>query len=605
MFKLGYEGIKDINRPLEGKMPSIIDYFVKVYGEKYRTHITKKLNNACYFFFDDGNKGGIYSTDIYLKEKKAKEIAEVVNFKKKYCGYEILDYENFAKYLPKTKEWQERIPENEYYEFMQFASSVDISSLSKAGTSLSTRKLFGKNHDEGELKKNIENEMPTETLKQILKFFGNEWENFDIVSSNIDYIDSERERLGVKSIGKKITGEETVAAMRLRNLEEETELSIKFTELYVRFVQQVYDIPLNAKNFLYILKIATLYDDFAREREEEDLSNDKVENYIKMFEMINEIANEKIDLTGVESDKKAVVIRHRNEVNKNINTLMIERANLYLQKDLKIGTLPNYELVNELEGRNALDEFEIKMILDERLGFTHYNDRVGGACLNTVNKNTQEQFTVCFNSALPNLSDNSLIHEMGHIIDSSCQFDGETYTFKTGLNISKRGKDKDISSFKTFTRYTTLDEIFNDYFTLQVVREMQKDGYHVGLNQYSVSIYSMAFPFLISFMNKHKQQIIDAKISEDPRRIFKYFSKEKVDALADACKMYFDVCCKNEQLVTLVLRTLKKGDDELMKKIISSQPNDSLAVFAAMDNLAKAVDNIDDLPTNEKEGIKE
>ena len=97
---------------------------------------------------DDGNNGGIYSTDIYLKEKRKEEIAALTQFKKTYSGYEILDYDNFVEFLPRAKEWQERIPESEYEDFMQFASSVDISLLSKARTSLSTRKLFGKNHED-------------------------------------------------------------------------------------------------------------------------------------------------------------------------------------------------------------------------------------------------------------------------------------------------------------------------------------------------------------------------------------------------------------------------------------------------------------------------
>ena len=182
MFKLGFEGIRDLNEPLEGKMNRIIDYFVKVYGEKYRKHITEKLNDACYFFLDDGCNGGIYSTDIYMKEKRVEEINELIKFKKKICGYEILDYDKFAEFLPKTREWQMEIPESEYDDFMEFARSVDISLLSKARTSLSTRKLFGKNHDESELKNNLEGEKPKETLRQILKFFGSEWSNFDISS---------------------------------------------------------------------------------------------------------------------------------------------------------------------------------------------------------------------------------------------------------------------------------------------------------------------------------------------------------------------------------------------------------------------------------------
>ena len=244
------------------------------------------------------------------------------------------------------------------------------------------------------------------------------------------------------------------------------------------------------------------------------------------------------------------------------------------------------------------------MVLDERLDFQHFNERIGGACLNTVNTETNKQFTVCFNPALPNLSDNSIIHEMGHIIESSCQPDGDSYIFKTGLNLSRRGKNKEFGSFKVFDRYMMLDEILNDFYTMQVVREMQKDGFSVGLHPNSVSVYSMAFPFLNNFMIKYKDQLLDSKISTDPYRIYRYFSKEKVDALADACKVYFDECIKNEELTALLMHGLIRHDDALIAKIVKSQPQEANEIFVAMHNLIEAIDDISNDDEKEKDDMK-
>ncbi len=592
MFSSGFEGIRDINYPLEGKMPRIIDYFVKVYGEKYRKRITEKLNDACYFFLDDGNKGGIYSADIYLKERRKEAIYELTQFKKDYCGYEILDYDTFADFLPRVRHWQVKIPESEYVDFMQFASSVDISLLSKAKTSLSTRKLFGKTHDEGELKNNIEDEKPKETLGEILKFFESEWWDFDIASSNIDYIESERERLDIRSLGKTITKEETLAALLMKNELEERKLFIRSIELYVKFISGHYSIPLNEEIMPDLVKIASDYTYFSLIRDEEDLSDKKVDQFIEMFEDINEIAQKKIDMTGVEKDRRGVVIRHLKDMSEKFNALLLEKADLFLQKDFQNGTLPDFEILKEVENREALDEYEIKMILDERLGFQHFNERIGGACLCTAEKNSHKQFTVCFNSALANLSDNSLIHEMGHIIDGSCRFDGEKYTFKTGLTVSERGEDKNFGTFKNYDRYTALNEIINDFYTLKVVREMQKDDFKVGLRPNSLTIYSLAFPFLNAFMTNYKQQLLDSKMSEDPKRIFKYFAKEDVDALADACTAYIKECCKNEKLSSSMVYLISKNDTNAMTKITQAYPQETTEIFNAMNDLARTVEKM-------------
>ena len=57
-----YKGI-DIFNPIEGKMDSFVESFVKVYGEKYRSVIEKRLKNAKYFFL-----GGNF--DVIIKKYK-------------------------------------------------------------------------------------------------------------------------------------------------------------------------------------------------------------------------------------------------------------------------------------------------------------------------------------------------------------------------------------------------------------------------------------------------------------------------------------------------------------------------------------------------------
>ena len=67
-----YKGV-DIFNPIEGKMNYFIDSFVKVYGEKYRPVIEKRLKNAKYFFLG-GNFDVIISKYKELKQEELKKV---------------------------------------------------------------------------------------------------------------------------------------------------------------------------------------------------------------------------------------------------------------------------------------------------------------------------------------------------------------------------------------------------------------------------------------------------------------------------------------------------------------------------------------------------
>ena len=73
MNKCIYKGI-DIFNPLEGNMKYFIDAFTKVYGEKYRSVIEKRLKNAKYFFL-----GGNFDFIIETYKQRMQEEIDKIN----------------------------------------------------------------------------------------------------------------------------------------------------------------------------------------------------------------------------------------------------------------------------------------------------------------------------------------------------------------------------------------------------------------------------------------------------------------------------------------------------------------------------------------------
>ena len=95
----------DIYRPIESKLPQLIEYFVDFYGEKYRDIITKRLENTIYVYLDTPQSRTYdvlqdYINDLY--NKFALKLLKAFNVKNAERNAEVLA--NYLHSLPKLKE---------------------------------------------------------------------------------------------------------------------------------------------------------------------------------------------------------------------------------------------------------------------------------------------------------------------------------------------------------------------------------------------------------------------------------------------------------------------------------------------------------------------
>ena len=67
MIKFKVDGVEVFN-PLKGKLNSLIEYFVKFYGEEYRERITNRLTNTAYIFTGEVGAINSHSTCDDLEE---------------------------------------------------------------------------------------------------------------------------------------------------------------------------------------------------------------------------------------------------------------------------------------------------------------------------------------------------------------------------------------------------------------------------------------------------------------------------------------------------------------------------------------------------------
>ena len=71
MIKHGYEKI-DIQNPLKNKLTKLVNYFVKFYGEKYRSVIENRIENTIFLFLERATSSGIELLKTHFEQLKAK-----------------------------------------------------------------------------------------------------------------------------------------------------------------------------------------------------------------------------------------------------------------------------------------------------------------------------------------------------------------------------------------------------------------------------------------------------------------------------------------------------------------------------------------------------
>ena len=148
-------------------------------------------------------------------------------------------------------------------------------------------------------------------------------------------------------------------------------------------------------------------------------------------------------------------------------------------------------------------------------------------------------------------TDKTLIHEIGHIIEASMpkQTEKNKTTTISGFHVltNEHSNEKydgkaplkpvDFDN-KTYNKYELLNEIINDYFSVEVTKNLHAKGINLNLGEQdekSNSLYSRGFCLIEPFILKYKQELIDARLSDNPLAFKEAIGENNFDTLADTC----------------------------------------------------------------------
>ncbi len=477
MIKHGLENI-NLEDPIKDKLPKLIDYFVKFYGEEYRQKITDNLNHTIFLYLSKPEHDELLALDIYFAQKREEII------------YDYYDNNNLNSFT--------------IDEFPQIDIDGWIKKLD-AGEKLSGTLLKFVQEACGFSQTNtfaiLNDSTSKKMLKNVLQSFK---KDFDECLSNLAYLSSERNRIAA-SMEKECLYRKNLTDEYNQNCNQILEDFIKSTLK----PQKIEKFSPFLENFRDIIMLDPAF----------RCSHEKE----KLKEIYEKCVKDNCDVSYEEFEKLTTDSQITNPL-------------LALKKDFQENLLKSYPCVNKVLG-----EIKNKGLFEGSIISSVY-DYITSRDSNIIAfveptyyaEKPDELYFYCVVPKTFFLSDDSLIHELNHIVQSSLISNTDTnLVVKTGLQVANL--EKELLTTIGSERESLVNEVVNDYLALQITKMLKKDDFSVGLAEYSPSAYTTAFPLLKDFIEGNKKEIIDCAMSKN-KDLAQLIGLKNFDIIANATK---------------------------------------------------------------------
>lgn len=575
MIKFKVDGVEVFN-PLKGKLNSLIEYFVKFYGEEYRERITNRLTNTAYIFTGEVGAINSHSTCDDLEEYYDKKIERLTE-----SFFKNLD----AKNLKNVK----------YYDF-NASTFFQLASILK---DLRYNKFNLKEFSEDKVINflvlceafNIidsEQEDINESVKKICNFVKDKSNYVKLANLII-----KANRLWIVRYKKAFQNIEEVKNSKLTILRNIEEKSKKISEFYANQINELFiDVFANLKNI----------------DKKDLLENDEVYDYIDIF----------IDI--LEKDEKFVTKFDKNERVKLFKYLGVDHGENYedyISDDFLLKIFKSSEIVGKYIEimNNQLNEqaqycpyFEdaIKRLLKSKINpqdtnitydlfdFIMETDNNWGWTVPVIIVGDNQIYNICVCKNYLNLDTATLIHEQNHIIETDIIVeDDKIVGFKCGFEINKIKNNRRSSMI--------FNEVVNDYFALKIYNLCKQDNFEVGSLELQSSAYSKLFVLMNDFIEENMKLIIDCRLSSNPylfietigknnytnisralNRCYK-LSKEEIDEAEKEIKEKTSHACNEELSENAQILLSAKNKIRIAKNNIRKRLNDKIINTSSVD----------------------
>lgn len=518
--------------PLEGNTQEIIDFFVSYYGEEHRERITKRLNNTTLIFT---------SRNLFGENPLIENVKHFYSQKENFIYNKI--FSELVQYTPK-------FPSN-------FNTPGDAYLVKCA------------------IEENNIDVLMYDKITDLIEMFGLERPDCPLVDYNhktIDEwlaIDVNRDRVlrcvnyilrickyKYGDIISQVLQEKQLAISQLKTYDNQIDIAVNTTSNICKILVGKYLLKKCPK----MQKLTA--DEFS----------DDVDIFMSIMQLGVENFINKDDFLRTESLILIELFKHMgfnlgNDISKyqsNYKLLSVifdnelcEQVNSYSKKSVVEMCKNNpyfQDVLQTIQGLNIKGgNLEIAY---SALQFVQNVSTQGAVMLQYIDSKTDELKFVCLFPDAVSVCDYAIFHELNHVIESDlvksaedgfvakCGFEiferkylNEDFCFEN-LLAGKKVKGEETSRPKRESEI--FNEIINDYFALQMYKKVREKGKVYAFGDMRLSAYMSCYDFLKGFVVKYEKQIIDCRLSKDPKAFEKLIGKDNMELLSISFDFLFN-----------------------------------------------------------------
>ncbi len=462
--------------PVKSHLPEIIEVFVKFYGEKYREKITNNLNHTLFVYIQKPENDELEKIKILFAQKREERIYQYFN-ENNLDSFSVEEFSklNFEKWIKDVHEGNiSPLLSKFIHDFMGFNKSNTY-------VLLNTK----------------------QAKKMVIEILQNHLKDFNKCLSDLDDLKTEQEKISSYLI--------SANKNRADLLQSYTEKSSKILLNYLKKGVKIENFD-DVEPFLTTLREIILKEPALRNQDDE-----------AVIEKVWSLCNKQ---NGINKEEFNDLL-----LGKNLLKELSKLHNDYIDKLLK--SYPSVERIMTEIKNNGLFEGAILSSIENYI-LTPKSDVVAFIEPTYYESDPNTLYNFCVLPTIFSLYDSTVFHELNHIVVSDILSNTDkNLIVKSGLQVSSFDKDLNISIGAI--KKSILNEVINDYISLKICREYEKNGKKIGLLNNISSAYSKAFPLLKDFMEDNLFGIIECLMEKD-KDIKNLIGNENFDIIADATR---------------------------------------------------------------------
>lgn len=563
-MEIRINGVNVFN-PLEGKLDDIIECFVEFYGEKHREKITHNLKNTEYFFLPKNKLNPLqpeferyFSTETKKVYKElyerispnGRKMPEIIGSSVKISDLQTIKAK-LQDYSPEEdkRSWNRtQYDANALLQYMGLQKTAEDLAREKA-----ERENIPTDSEEFmEIMHAYRRDGDEKTPEELHEYFLVS-ENRDRVCEFIEMCEEKFVELGYDKIIDDLNKQQETVYEQIKEVDNVINASNReagerihdFVASKINETLEKQGLETKKSTDWDMIKYAKIYEGLLNTDLTQDtkwLGDYKKEKFVKFFQELGFNYGDKFEdyLDSPEIQQTLINEKIYAEYNKLI---------LDIQNDVALKNPILSEYLSKIEKRGTVNAKDLFYGLANYMnGFSSGAAYVSPSFTRT---GEMQKFLVCEWGLNDHDSkehlDCNLVHELGHIATASSFVANKDVYWKAGFDFAKdfSQSDENINQEnEDERRYEALNEIINDYFTLDIYKVIREKGIILNLGHQELktrSTYQDGFRLMEGFIESHKQEIKDSLMSDNPMAFAEIIGKENYDLLADACTEYLSL----------------------------------------------------------------